>query len=85
MEAVRDLGCIACWLLFGQYRIAAIHHTDGKTKPGAHFKVLPLCFQHHQDNQGDPQFVAIHQGRKTFIRDFGTDEELLINVQELLK
>lgn len=23
------------------------HHVEGKTKPGAHFKVIPLCDAHH--------------------------------------
>lgn len=43
MAAVAELGCVVCRREFGVYSPAAIHHTDGKTKPGAHMRVLGLC------------------------------------------
>jgi len=43
MAAVAALGCVVCRREFGVYSPAAIHHTDGKTKPGAHMKSLGLC------------------------------------------
>ena len=60
---------------------AAIHHTDGKTKPEAHFKVLPLCAAHHQHGGYG---VALHAGKAQFESRYGTEEELLQWVAERL-
>jgi hypothetical protein len=49
---IAQLGCIAC-LKDGVFNDqVSIHHIDGRTKPEAHTKVLPLCAGHHQDGTG---------------------------------
>ena len=47
MGRVAEIGCIVCKNK-GLYSPSEIHHTEGKTKEGAHLKVLPLCFEHHR-------------------------------------
>ena len=74
MAAVAALGCCVCRREFGIYSPAGIHHTDGKTKPGAHKRVLPLCDKHHQTGGYG---VAFHAGRVEWERRYGTQEELM--------
>jgi len=74
MAAVAELGCVVCRRQFGVYSPAAIHHTDGKTKPGAHMRVLPLCGAHHQTGGYG---VALHAGRVEWERLYGTQDELI--------
>ena len=85
ISSVVDLGCIVC-RNNGLYTPAEIHHTEGKTKPNAHLKVLPLCFPHHrmgaQGKGNDP--VSRHPYKKLFEETYGTEEELLKQVDELL-
>lgn len=38
-----SLGCIACRLDGRHQPVVSIHHIDGRTKPKAHWEVLPLC------------------------------------------
>ena len=81
MRKVRELGCIVCWNEMQIYSPAAIHHTDGKTKPEAHFRVLPLCGAHHQTGGYG---VALHAGKAEFERRYGTEQELMDQVQKML-
>ena len=81
MARVAALGCVVCWREWQVMSPAAIHHTDGKTKPGAHLQVLPLCAQHHQHGGYG---VALHAGRAEWERRYGTQAELLQWVNERL-
>lgn len=82
MSRVADLGCIVCILQNLGDSPAAIHHTEGKTKPGAHFLVLPLCGAHHQTGGYG---VALHAGKKEFERRYGTESYLLEQTNLLLE
>lgn len=75
MERVRALGCLIC------HRPAAIHHVRRHGEPRDHLRVLPLCPTHHQHGGHG---VAIHAGREEWERVYGTEEELLDLVDELL-
>lgn len=82
MELVSKLPCIACEKdgFFNDY--ISLHHTDGRTKPGAHFKVLPLCPYHHQHDDKDPwQRIGIHPYKAKFEALYGTSDELLDEIQ----
>lgn len=79
MTAVADLGCVVCRRELGVYSQAAIHHTAGKTKAGAHMLVLPLCGAHHQTGGYG---IALHAGRVEWERLHGTQAELLAWVAE---
>jgi hypothetical protein len=85
-SAVASLGCIAC--IKDGYRnpFVSIHHIDGRTKPGAHRKVLPLCAGHHQDgtNTNCQNMIAVHPYKARFEEKYGKQEDLLIEVNERL-
>ena len=85
MDAVAQLGCIACRKdgLFNCY--VSLHHVDGRTKPGAHFKVLPLCAGHHQDGTGAPGLIAVHPWKTRFEQRYGRQADLLREVQEMIQ
>jgi hypothetical protein len=78
MDRARELGCIAC-IKAGRIipfevppEYTAIHHIDGKTKPGAHFLTIPLCPDDHQTGKN-----ARHKNRVRFEERNGSEESLL--------
>ena len=82
---VAALGCIACSKDGLHNPMVSIHHVDGRTKPWAHMRVLPLCAGHHQDGTGAPGLIAVHPWKARFEARYGTQESLLQEVQELLQ
>lgn len=79
------VGCIACHIDGRFNPVVSIHHIDGRTKPGCHKKVLPLCAGHHQDATGeDKTLIAVHPDKAQFEQRFGPQMELLAMVHQLL-
>ena len=74
-QALAAYGCIACRKDGTINRHVSIHHIDGRTKPGAHRKVLPLCAEHHQT--GGMDAPAIHPWKARFEQRYGRQEDLL--------
>ena len=75
MDRVQALGCIVCKLFYRMDTPCEIHHVDGKTKVGAHFRVIGLCASHHR---GAPGVISRHgSGKKLFQRTYGTEAELM--------
>ena len=85
MDAVGQLGCVACKKLGVHQPEISIHHIDGRTKAGVHFKTIPLCYLHHQGGDGKGDFVSVHPWKRRFEEMFGTQEELLAECQLLVK
>jgi hypothetical protein len=86
MDAVAGLGCVACAKDGIVNPWVSLHHIDGRTKPGAHLQVLPLCAPHHQQDDTDPLYRPSVHGRKaTFTALYGTELELLAECQETLR
>lgn len=83
-NAIAELGCIACRKdgRFNPY--VSIHHVDGRTKPGAHKKVLALCAGHHQDGTSGLDLIAVHPYKARFEAKYGTQEELMEETKQLL-
>ena len=81
-DKIAALGCIACMQdgIFNDY--VSIHNTDGRTKPGAHRKVLALCGPHHQT--GGQEAPAIHPWKAAFEKKYGTQLELMEKTAKLL-
>lgn len=79
---VSTVGCIACRTALGIINTnCSIHHNDGRTKPGAHMNVLPLCGPHHQTwGEG----VAIHPFKRQWEARFGTQAELKATCDQIL-
>lgn len=80
----REIGCIACRKDGNHNPIVSIHHIDGRTKKGAHMKVLPLCAGHHQDGTGTPGLIAVHPWKRRFEDQYGRQEQLLQECMQLL-
>ncbi len=77
------LGCIAC-LKDGRYNPhVSIHHVDGRTKPGCHLLVLPLCGPHHQDDGSGA--VAVHPWKARFEKRYGQQLDLVNECMALLE
>jgi hypothetical protein len=84
MDRVSQLGCIVCYLQ-GFYGVPAeIHHIEGKTKPDTHFKVLPLCFEHHRMGS-DMEPISRHPYKARFEKAYGTEYKLLELVNSMVK
>jgi len=81
-DQIASLGCIACFI-DGRYMEEV--SIDGRTKPGAHMNVLPLCAGHHQDGTGVPGLVAVHPWKARFEKMYGKQEEILALCHELLE
>lgn len=83
MNAIcEDIGCIVSYNLGYPNTPASPHHTDGRTKPGCHFKTIPLSAQFHQTGG---EGIAFHAtGRKTWEAKYGTEAELLKQCKEIL-
>lgn len=84
-DQLASLGCIACRIDGNHNPIVSIHHIDGRTKPGAHMRVLPLCAGHHQDGYGIPGLIAVHPYKRRFEDRYGSQYELLAMCEQLLE
>jgi hypothetical protein len=72
-----EVGCVACMRDGNFNPHVSIHHIDGRTKPGCHMRVLPLCAGHHQDGTGeDKSMVAVHPWKAQFEARYGAQDEL---------
>lgn len=80
----RHVGCIACRLDGEFNQIVSVHHIDGRTKPMAHWLVLPLCAGHHQDGTGRPGLIAVHPWKARFEARYGTQRELIARCADYL-
>jgi len=85
MSAIAELGCVACRHDGWSNPDVSVHHIDGRTKPGAHLLVLPLCAGHHQDGTGtNPTLIAVHPYKARFEARYGTQRALLAECVNLL-
>jgi hypothetical protein len=76
LDEVAQLGCIICLLYLSiKDSPSEIHHVDGKTKPGAHFKIIPLCDKHHR-NKGKG-YVSRANGKIPFEEAYMPEEDLI--------
>lgn len=77
-----EMGCIAC-MKEGFYNPhVSIHHVDGRTKPGCHKLVLPLCGPHHQDDGSGA--LAVHPWKARFERRYGAQLDLVAECMKLI-
>lgn len=84
-DRMASIGCIACRLDGIGNSLVSIHHIDGRTKPDAHKKVLPLCGPHHQQDDTDPAGrIAVHPYKARFEAKYGRQLDLLAMCIELI-
>ena len=85
VSAIADLGCVACRKDGWHNPDVSVHHIDGRTKPGAHLLVLPLCAGHHQDGTGtNPTLIAVHPYKARFEARYGAQLALLAECMAML-
>lgn len=84
-DALASLGCIACRLDGNHQPMVSIHHIDGRTKPDAHWLVLPICAGHHQDGTGVPGLIAVHPWKARFEQHYGNQLCLLQSCHSTLR
>lgn len=80
------LGCIACRKdgIFNPH--VSVHHIDGRTKPGAHRLVLPLCAQHHQHDDTDQAGrIGVHPYKARFEARYGRQADLLAECMAMIE
>jgi len=83
MADVQELGCIVCRKMYGNFRDAEIHHLVDKKRD--HFRVLPLCMEHHRGGKDSGMFISRHPYKKRFEEAYGSEISLLELVKEKLK
>lgn len=77
---IADYGCIACRKDGNYNPVVSLHHISGRTKPGAHRLVLPLCANHHQT--GGKEAPAVHPWKARFEAKYGKQLDLLAEIME---
>lgn len=86
LSLVAQIPCVVCLSRLNVESPAEIHHTDGKTKPNAHLKILPLCAKHHRHADPDHQWVSRHgDGKAAFEAAYGPENALLSMTGELVE
>ena len=90
MDAICDIGCIVCLLIFNRYTPGTVHHLDGKEKPGAHKKSICLCGCHHQIASPTGAWATRHgpgrnTGKAAFESAYGTELYLLEHTQKMVE
>ena len=92
-DALTQMGCVACRKL-GLWRIPEIHHIVDGYRLG-HEHTLPLCPWHHRGVPNDlDQYKSVtvkklgpnlRDEKKRFIQEFGSEKELLQEVNRWLE
>jgi hypothetical protein len=86
MNKVGELHCIACMKDDRLNSNILLHHVDGRTKPDAHYKVLPLCAPHHQHDDLDPLGrIGVHPYKARFESLYGSSNELVEEVKRIIE
>lgn len=84
LSCVVALGCIVCRNLNYGETLAEIHHIrsgQGAALRADNYSSIPLCHPHHRTGGHG---VAVHAGKKTWEKNFGTELELLQQVNKEL-
>lgn len=80
LQAVRELGCIACRLEGRGKTLASAHHIregQGMSQKASDYETIPLCPPHHQTGNGKNGVYSVHQCYRSFVFRFGSERSLL--------
>lgn len=74
-DLICSMGCVACRYegIFNTH--VSVHHVHGRTRPGSHMHVLPLCEPHHQKNSDT---LAVHGSKKRWEDRYGKQDDLVV-------
>jgi hypothetical protein len=81
-DKLQRIGCIACHIL-GIFSQADVHHILSGGRRKGHQNTIPLCPWHHR-GVGSGQGPSLANGSKPFHATFGTQQDLLTKVNELI-
>jgi hypothetical protein len=84
MDKARAFGCIVCYLFHGARTPAAIHHILSGGRRMGHLHTLPLCDPGHHQNSPTPAKISRHPNKARFDAAYGSELELLAQLQALL-
>lgn len=73
-----NIGCVASRMEGFFDSQVSIHHISGRTKPDAHWLVLPLSAGNHQEGTGAPGRIAVHPWKTRFEERYGKQMDLLV-------
>lgn len=76
------VGCIACRKDGRLNHHVSIHHIEGRTRPGCHMRVLPLCGPHHQPLV--PGVESVHGNKGRFEAKYGKQADLQAECNRIL-
>lgn len=82
--ACAAIGCIVCRREGAGYVPASVHHPWGRTN-GNEFRVIGLCFSHHQSGVKTDLYVSRHPYRRAFLDKYGSEESMLAEVDVLIE
>lgn len=87
LDRISRIGCIACrkqgYVTEGQE--VSIHHLRdcvGLSQRAGDLDTIPLCHLHHQNGGYG---IALHAGQKQWEEIFGSERELLKEVQDIVR
>lgn len=85
-DRLAALGCVAC-LKDGQFNPhVSIHHVAGRTAPGCHLLVLPLCAEHHMHDDTDHAGrTGVHPYKARFEARYGSQADLMLYCAAMLE
>jgi hypothetical protein len=86
LDRLQRLGCIACLKMGYEGTPATIHHIRagmGMGQRSSDYQSIPLCPGHHQHQE--PGKIAFHRAPKKFEKEYGEEEDLLEEVNMLLR
>lgn len=94
---LKEMGCVCCWMVGGINVYPEIHHLNldgkaGQKKRGDEF-TIPLClwhhqgvpFAHHTKQRMEELYGPSLKQSRAFRQKFGTDDELLAKVNDLIR
>jgi len=84
MDAVVDLGCIACRVMGVFGTPCEVHHLLRNGKRISHLDSIGLCTSHHRSELNTWHIVSRHPWRKEFETRYGTELELLERTRKLV-
>lgn len=78
IDAILEHGCVVCRNEMSVFTPAEIHHINGGSN---HLEAIGLCFFHHRQGGNTPQYVSRHPNKHEFELRYGTEADLLLQLQ----
>ena len=83
-RAVRDAGCIACYVSGMGHRGGDIHHLLSGGRRIGEMAVICLCPSHHRGGLGSGDFISRHPWLARFEKAYGKEAVLLEKTKRLV-